>query len=61
MKVFDIELNARFVKAALDNGLYFHYYGSSPYPAHCGFSVQHTEKDIELSLEKIDTVFKTIK
>jgi hypothetical protein len=54
-------MSKKFIAGALERGLYFHYYGDAPYPAHCGFSIQHTTEDIAVTLERIDDIFKTLK
>ncbi len=60
IKKFDIEFNRIFLKECLDNGIYFHYYGDSPYPHHCGFTTRHTKEDIDMTLERMDAIFKKI-
>lgn len=59
--LFDRKMADAFINEALDNGLYFHSYWPNPYPSHCGFSVQHTLEDIDITLERMDTIFKKIK
>lgn len=44
----------------LNEGVYFHDYGTSPVPAHNGFGILHTIKDINITLEKVDKVFSRI-
>ncbi|MBR5470932.1 MAG: aminotransferase class III-fold pyridoxal phosphate-dependent enzyme [Oscillibacter sp.] len=61
MKTYDVAMSKKFIAGALEHGLYFHYYGDAPYPAHCGFGIQHTMEDIAVSLERMDDVFKTLK
>ena len=58
---FDSNINKKFLRACLDNGLYFHDYGNSPVPMHNGFSSQHIMEDIEITLDKIDKIFKDLK
>ncbi|MGE5581314.1 MAG: aspartate aminotransferase family protein [Bacillota bacterium] len=58
---FNSGLSKKFLYECLANGLYFHDYGNSPVPMHNGFSSQHTLKDIETALEKIDHIFVKIK
>jgi len=58
---FDYSMSQKFILKALDEGLYFNDYGNSPVPMHNGFSTQHTMKDIEMTLDKIDKVFGKIK
>ncbi len=58
---FDAEINKRFIAKTLENGLYFHDYGTSPVPAHNGFGAQHTMQDINFTLERVDKIFNEIK
>lgn len=58
---YDVEMNRRFVGLALANGLYFVDPGQGPAPSHCGFSIQHTQEDLALALERMDTVFAQLK
>jgi glutamate-1-semialdehyde 2,1-aminomutase len=60
-KYYDKDLNIRFVKSALENGLYFHDYGTSPVPPHNGYGLAHTLEDVAITLEKIDKIFSKIK
>lgn len=60
-KYYDKDLNVRFVKSALKNGLYFHDYGTSPVPPHNGYGLAHTLEDVAITLEKIDKIFCKIK
>jgi glutamate-1-semialdehyde 2,1-aminomutase len=55
-QLFRRDMANAFINGALDNGLYFHSYWDAPIPSHCGFSVQHTLEDIDISLEKMDKV-----
>lgn len=61
MKHYDLDMSRRFIAGALERGLYFHYYGDAPYPAHCGFGIQHSEADIASTLERMDDLFRTLK
>lgn len=61
IKSYDVEKGKRFIRECLNNGIYFHYYGDTPYPHHSGFTSVHTEKDIDMTLERIDKIFATIK
>ena len=58
---FDRNRANAFISGALDRGLYFHSYWNAPYPSHCGFSVQHTLEDIDITLERMDDIFNSIK
>ena len=60
-KHYDKEMNTRFIQSALDNGLYFHDYGTSPVPPHNGFGLAHTAEDVAVTLEKMDQIFKVLK
>lgn len=42
----------RFIKGCFDRGVYFHDYGGGP--CHHGFSIQHTQEDLDAALEAID-------
>jgi glutamate-1-semialdehyde 2,1-aminomutase len=55
----DTQMTLRFIKAAIDQGVYFHDYGGKP--AHHGFSTAHTKADIDRVLEGLDAAFKTLK
>lgn len=61
---FDNDLYNRFIVKVLEQGLYFHISGwgggGVSLPTHCGVTTAHTEADIDLTLEKLDTVFKTL-
>lgn len=48
----DVNMALRFLRAAVDNGVYFHDYGGRP--AHHGFSAAHTVADIDRALEGIE-------
>ena len=60
-KLFRRDLANAFINGALDNGLYFHSYWNANIPSHCGFSVQHTLEDIDITLEKMDAVMADMK
>lgn len=55
----DSQMTLRFIKAAIDHGVYFHDYGGKP--AHHGFSAAHTAADIDRVLEGIDAAFASLK
>lgn len=48
----DAEMTLKFVRKAIENGVYFHDYHGEP--AHHGFSAAHTIKDVDRALEGID-------
>ena len=54
----DSAMALRFIKAAIENGVYFHDYGGKP--AHHGFSAAHTREDVDRALEGIEAAFKTL-
>ncbi len=58
---YDKDLYKKFVAKCLENGLFFHDTSGNKSPAHYGFTTQHTLKDIEITLEKIDEIFAVIK
>ena len=60
-QLFRRDLANAFINGALDRGLYFHSYWNANIPSHCGFSVQHTARDINISLEKMDEVMADMK
>ena len=53
-----------FIKEVLNQGLYFHIEGWSSggvsLPTHSGITAAHTEKDIAITLEKIQQIFKKL-
>ena len=60
-ELFRRDLANAFINGALDHGLYFHSYWNANIPSHCGFSVQHTQQDIDITLEKMDEVMADMK
>jgi len=52
---------SKFIFETFNEGLYFNDYGNNSIPIHNGFSTQHRIKDIEVTLDKIDKVFRKIK
>jgi len=60
-KKFDLKMSKRFIRECLNHGLYFHDYGNSPVPMHNGFSTAHSMEDIEITLDRLQKVFKKIK
>ncbi|HCY79934.1 MAG TPA: hypothetical protein DHU74_09535, partial [Clostridiales bacterium] len=60
-KLFRRDLANAFINGALDRGLYFHSYWNANIPSHCGFSVQHTLADADITLEKMDAVMADMK
>lgn len=60
-KLYNVSQARAFVREALHMGMYFVDSGNGPQPPHCGFSIQHTEKELTEALEKIDIIFQKIK
>jgi len=60
-QTYNTVLSRKFLGKALENGLYFHDYGTSPVPAHNGFGIQHSIEDISLTLERVDKIFREFK
>lgn len=57
----DKAMTKKFIAECYPNGLWFHDTAGPVSPAHYGFTVQHTLKDVEIALERIDTIFAKIK
>jgi len=55
----DRAMMLRFVKAAIERGLYFHDYGGAP--CHHGFCAATTTADIDAALDRLDDVVRSIK
>ena len=60
-KTFDRDLDRRFVRAAVAAGLWFHDTSTAITPAHRALTTAHTLDDIDLTLEKMDAVFATLR
>lgn len=60
-KTFDRDLDRRFVRAAVAAGLWFHDTSTAITPAHRALTTAHTLGDIDLTLEKMDAVFATLR
>jgi len=58
---FDRDLDKRFVRAAPAAGLWFHDTSTSITPAHRALSTAHTLADIDVTLEKMDTIFAALR
>jgi glutamate-1-semialdehyde 2,1-aminomutase len=54
---FDANLNTRFLAGCTEVGLHFHDFGTKAAPGHYGITAAHTEADIALTLERLDSVF----
>lgn len=50
----------KFVTECLPLGLWFHDTAGPVSPAHYGFTTAHTTQDIDMTLERLDTVFKKL-
>lgn len=59
-KEFDRNMDKKFVTAAQQMGLWFHDTSSSITPAHRALMTAHTMEDMAVTLEKMDTIFKTL-
>lgn len=59
-KTFDREMDRKFCKAAVENGLWFHDTSARISPAHRALMSAHTMSDMEETLEKADMIFKTL-
>lgn len=61
---FNGDLYNRFVSKVLEKGLYFHLSGWAgkglSLPTHCGISSMHTAHEIDVALERMDSVFKEL-
>ncbi len=57
----DAETYTKFTRECLTHGLFFHDTAGATSPAHYGFNIQHTMKDIEITLDSIDRIFGRIK
>ena len=55
---FDSAFNAVFAREALKRGLYLHEYGSSLTPNHHGFTAAHTERDIDETLDRVESALR---
>lgn len=49
----------RFIKGCFDRGVYLHDYGGGPF--HHGFSIQHTQEDLDEVLEVMEATLKEMK
>lgn len=55
---FDRDMDKRFVTMAPEYGLWFHDTSTSITPAHRALMTAHSMEDIEVTLEKMDAIFK---
>lgn len=57
---FDREMDRKFVRAAIDNGLWFHDTSTNLNPAHRAIMTAHSMEDVEVTLEKMERIFETL-
>ena len=57
---FDRNMDKKFCKAAVENGLWFHDTSTKITPAHRAIMSAHTLADIDETLEKMDKIFATL-
>lgn len=57
---FNREMDKKFVTQAPQKGLWFHDTSTAITPAHRALMTAHTMQDIEVTLEKMDVIFKTL-
>jgi len=57
---FSLPMYKRFLREAVERGLYFHDSGSTTTPNHFGFSHAHSVADIDETLQKMDEIFKAL-
>lgn len=60
-KSYNADIHEKFLLEALERGVYFLDGGKGLCPPHRGFSILHTENDIDETLSRLDDVFKKIK
>ena len=58
---FDRDMDRKFVTKAVENGLWFHDTSSDITPAHRALMTAHTLEDMDITLEKMDAIFGTLK
>jgi glutamate-1-semialdehyde 2,1-aminomutase len=58
---YHLAAGKRFIQLAVENNLYFHDYGDSIVPMHCGFTAVHTTEDFDETLERIEKIFAQMK
>lgn len=57
----DHDLNAKFVNACFERGVYFHAYRTAGAPGHSGITLSHTREQLEEALNVIQDAAKTLK
>jgi glutamate-1-semialdehyde 2,1-aminomutase len=57
---FDAGVHKEFVRLALEQGLYFLDTNYALAPTHYGFTAVHSEEDLEMTLQRLDAVFKEL-
>ena len=50
----------KFVTECLPRGLWFHDTAGPVSPAHYGFTIAHTDQDIDETLNRMDDIFKLL-
>jgi glutamate-1-semialdehyde 2,1-aminomutase len=58
---YNLKAGKRFIQLAVENFLYFHDYGDSIVPMHCGFTAAHTYEDFDKTLEIMERIFSQMK
>ena len=58
---FDRNMDREFVTKAIEEGLWFHDTSSDITPAHRALMTAHTLEDMDITLEKMDKIFKSLK
>ena len=58
---YDADAGAEFIGKMLEQGVYLHTYGKSPYPNHNGFGITHTMDDINYTLEAAEKALKSMR
>jgi hypothetical protein len=58
---YDLKAGKRFIQLAVENFLYFHDYGDSLVPMHCGFTAAHTDTDLNATLAIMEEIFAQMK
>ena len=51
----------RFTEECLAENIYMFDGGGKTFPQHNGFTIAHSDEDIEITIDKIDKIFKRLK
>jgi glutamate-1-semialdehyde 2,1-aminomutase len=54
---YNLKAGKRFIQLAVENHLYFHDYGNSIVPMHCGFTAAHSYDDFDKTLAIMEKIF----